>query len=149
MAGALLVQHEPASAAFVRHELARDLARYDLPSEAIDNAVLVVSELVGNAVRHTPSSTSGTLDVSWDVDDSGVRVCVGDPSNQPPRARVAQVHETAGRGLMIVEAMSDDWGVERGVHGKRIWAHVPALRPSTQRPEGTAEQLEGLGHSAG
>jgi anti-sigma regulatory factor (Ser/Thr protein kinase) len=128
MAGTLLVRHEPASAAFVRRQLACDLARYDLPPEVIDDAVLVVSELVGNAVRHAPASAAGTLDVSWDVDESGVRVCVGDPSDQPPRARVAREDETRGRGLMIVDAMSDDWGVERGVHGKRIWAHVPALR---------------------
>jgi len=128
MVGALLVRHEAASAGFVRHELACDLAHYNLSPEAIDDAVLVASELIGNAVRHTSASASGTLDVHWDVDASGVRVCVGDPSDQPPRARVAREDETEGRGLTIVAAVSDDWGVERDVHGKRVWAHVPALR---------------------
>lgn len=128
MAGALLVRHEPASAAFVRRQLASDLARHNFSPEAIDDAVLVASELVGNAVRHTRASASSTLDVSWDVDDSGVRVCVGDLSDQPPQARIARDKDTTGRGLMIVAAMSDDWGVERGVHGKRVWAHVPAQR---------------------
>ena len=95
MRGALMVRHEAASAAIVRRQLARDLASYDLPSEAIDDAVLVASELVGNAVRHTNPTESGTLDVSWDVGPSGVRVCVRDPSDDPPRVRSAAEHEPA------------------------------------------------------
>ncbi|MFN2517511.1 MAG: ATP-binding protein [Jatrophihabitantaceae bacterium] len=130
--GALLVPHEPGSAAFVRRQLACDLAYYDLPAEAIADAVLVASELVGNAVRHTSASESGTLDVRWDVDTSGVRVSVGDPSDEPPRPRPVTEHETEGRGLQIVDAMSDDWGVRQEVHGKTVWAHVPALRLDTQ-----------------
>lgn len=128
MAGALLVQHEAASAALVRHQLAHELVRYDLPSDAIDDAILVASELVGNAVRHSLRSAAGTLDVSWDVDASGVRVCVGDLSGEPPRARVASGQATTGRGLTIVDAVSDDWGVEYGPHSKRVWAHVPTRR---------------------
>lgn len=134
MPGGLLVRHEAASAALVRRRLACDLASYDLPAQAIDDAVLVASELVGNAVRHTSESQSGSLDVSWDIDASGVRVCVGDPGEQVPRARVAGEDETGGRGLAIVDAMSDDWGFERGAHGKRVWAHVPALRPGAATP---------------
>ncbi len=134
MGGAMSVQHIAASAALVRHQLACDLARYDLPSEAIDDAVLVASELVGNAVRHTRASESGTLDVSWDVDTSGVRVSVGDPSDTPPSPRAAAGHETEGRGLRIVDAMSDDWGVELAAHGKTVWAHVPIRRSDHATP---------------
>lgn len=126
--GALLVRHEAASAAIVRRQLARDLASYNLPADAIDDAVLVASELVGNAVRHTTASAAGTLDVTWDVDASGVRVCVGDPSEQQPQARTAGGSEPSGRGLRIVAAMADEWGVERDVHGKKVWAHVPTRR---------------------
>jgi anti-sigma regulatory factor (Ser/Thr protein kinase) len=128
MRGALMVRHEAASAAIVRRQLARDLASYDLPADAIDDAVLVASELVGNAVRHTTAAASDTLDISWDVDSSGVRVCVGDPSDQQPQLRIAGDDEPSGRGLKIVDAMSDDWGVERGARGKTVWAHVPLQR---------------------
>jgi anti-sigma regulatory factor (Ser/Thr protein kinase) len=130
MRGALLVRHEAASAAIVRRQLARDLASYDLPPNAIDNAVLVASELVGNAVRHTSATESATLDVSWDVDSSGVRVCVGDPGDEQPQLRTVGEDEPSGRGLKIVDAMSDDWGVERGDRGKTVWAHVPIQRSS-------------------
>jgi anti-sigma regulatory factor (Ser/Thr protein kinase) len=128
MRGALMVRHEAASAAIVRRQLARDLASYDLPADAIDDAVLVASELVGNAVRHTTAAASDTLDISWDVDSSGVRVCVGDPSDQQPELRIVGDDEPSGRGLKIVDAMSDDWGVERGARGKTVWAHVPLQR---------------------
>jgi serine/threonine-protein kinase RsbW len=128
MRGALMVRHEAASAAIVRQHIARDLASYDLPAAAIDDAVLVASELVGNAVRHTSASESNTLDVSWDVDPSGVRVCVGDPSDQRPEMRSATINEPSGRGLKIVDALADEWGVERGANGKVVWAHVPLQR---------------------
>jgi anti-sigma regulatory factor (Ser/Thr protein kinase) len=128
MRGALLVRHEAASTAIVRRHLARDLASYDLPADAIDDAVLVASELVGNAVRHTRATGSATLDVSWDVDSSGVRVCVGDPSDEQPHLRIVGDDEPKGRGLKIVAAMADEWGVERGARGKTVWAHVPLQR---------------------
>ena len=128
MVGAFLVRHDSASAAFVRRQLADDLTQYDLSSDVIDDVILVASELVGNAVRHTSVSRSGTLDVSWDVDATGVRVCVADPSSTKPRTRVASPGATSGRGLRIVDAVSDDWGVECAAHGKRVWAHVPARR---------------------
>ncbi|MEP7021487.1 MAG: ATP-binding protein [Pseudonocardiales bacterium] len=130
--GALLVRHEAASAAIVRRQLARDLATYDLPSDAIDDAVLVASELVGNAVRHTAASATGTLDVSWHVDASGVRLSVGDPSGERPQARTAGDDEPSGRGLKIVAAMADEWGVDHDADGKRVWAHVPTRRDTTQ-----------------
>jgi serine/threonine-protein kinase RsbW len=125
MRGALLVRHEAASAAVVRHQLGRDLALYDVPADAIEDALLVASELVGNAVRHTTASESATLDVSWDVDRWGVRVSVVDPSDEQPQVRVAGDDEPTGRGLRIIDATADEWGVEREAHGKKVWAHVP------------------------
>ena len=127
--GALLVRHEAASAAFVRRQLACDLGYYDLPEDAIDDVLLVASELLGNAVRHTAATPHGTIDVSWDVDASGVRVCVADASDEPPVVRAGGLDEPGGRGLQIVAAVSDEWGVERDEHGKRVWAHVPAPLP--------------------
>ncbi|MEP7179445.1 MAG: ATP-binding protein [Pseudonocardiales bacterium] len=133
MRGALMVRHEAGSAAIVRRLLARDLASYDLPAGAIDDAILVASELVGNAVRHTSAAESATVDVSWDVDPSGVRVCVGDTGSQQPELRIPGSDEPSGRGLTIVDAMSDEWGVEGSPRGKTVWAHVPMQRPSPVR----------------
>jgi two-component sensor histidine kinase len=131
MVGALLVRHDAASAALVRHQLARDLASYDLPTDTIENAILVASELVGNAIRHTSASDAGTLDVSWDVDEKGVLISVGDSSEVPPVARLGRADEPGGRGLRIVAAVTDDWGVEPAGRGKRVWAHVPTKQDAS------------------
>lgn len=123
--GALLVRHEPASAALVRHQIVDDLARQRVASDSIDEVALVATELVGNAVRHVRPSASGTLDVSWDIDDSGVTLRVYDPSEEAPMPRQASADEASGRGLTIVAAVSDEWGYHRCRSGKEVWARVP------------------------
>lgn len=123
--GAIQVRHEPSSAALVRRRISADLARYGIDAESIDEVVLVASELVGNAVRHT---ATGPLDVSWDLDHGGVTVCVTDPSPTLPVLRTPLDTEPGGRGLTIVAAVSDDWGAYTLSSGKRVWAHVPVRR---------------------
>ncbi|MGI8762103.1 MAG: ATP-binding protein [Jatrophihabitantaceae bacterium] len=120
----LSVRHEPSSAALVRHELAADLARHRLDADTIDEVVLVASELVGNAIRHTPAAPPHPLDVSWEVEADGVTVRVADSSEQYPTPRLATPDAPSGRGLAIVAAMSDSWGVDPADGGKRVWAHV-------------------------
>ena len=51
--GALQVRHEPASAALVRRHIRTDLEAHGLSSHSTDMVLLVATELVGNAVRHT------------------------------------------------------------------------------------------------
>jgi anti-sigma regulatory factor (Ser/Thr protein kinase) len=121
----MLVRHEPSSAALVRHRLANDLARHGIDRESIDEVVLVASELVGNAVRHTPPGQLDALEVTWTVDDEGVLVAVIDPSFVIPRLRTPRDTEPGGRGLTIVAGVADDWGVRRLDSGKQVWAHVP------------------------
>jgi serine/threonine-protein kinase RsbW len=124
--GALLVRHEPASAALVRHELVEDLERQNIAADSIDEVALVASELVGNAVRHAPpSSPDGTIDVRWDVDDSRVTLRVRDPSDVKPKPRQPRVDEAGGRGLTIVAAMAEDWGYRPVDSGKKVWARIP------------------------
>ncbi len=61
------------------------------PRESVDEVVLVASELVGNAVRHTVAKDDLGLDVDWTIEAQGVTVRVCDPSPVPPsRARRAQ-----------------------------------------------------------
>lgn len=120
----LAVRHEPTSAALVRHEIAADLARCAIGQTSIDEVVLVASELVGNAIRHTDASQA-PLQISWDVDGDGVMVRVADPSDTLPTPLRAGPRACSGRGLAIVEAMSDRWGVDPAAGGKRVWAHVP------------------------
>ena len=119
------VLHDSASAALVRHQLQQELTRAGLTAATIDEVLLVATELVGNAVRHTVHRPDNLLEVSWTLDDAGVTVAVADPSPVPPRPRTPTPEEPAGRGLRIVDALCDGWGVDATRDGKRVWGHVP------------------------
>ena len=123
--GAMLVRHEPASAAAVRRELALDLELLDVPSAAVDNVMLVASELVGNAVRHgVHAGDDATWTVEWTVLGDELLISVDDPSHDVPVLRHPAPDAPSGRGLAIVAALSSEWGVEQLSLGKRVWARV-------------------------
>lgn len=78
-----------------------------------DDARLVISELVGNAVRHARPLSDGTMRVSWNQTDSGIDIAVTDGGALTTPERVdAGVSDLAGRGLAIVESLACRWWVE-------------------------------------
>jgi anti-sigma regulatory factor (Ser/Thr protein kinase) len=85
----------------------------------VDAAALLVSELVTNAVIHA----SSPIDVS--VGHEGIhatlRIEVRDQSLRPVQVRGFDPEAVGGRGLALVEAISDRWGVENDDAGKRVW----------------------------
>jgi anti-sigma regulatory factor (Ser/Thr protein kinase) len=123
--GVLAVNHDPASAAIVRRSIFADLTARSVPAEAIDDVVLVASELIGNAVLHTSACVDDALDVTWDLEPDAVVVGVRDASETLPELRATNPTETGGRGLTIVAALALDWGVRRNDGGKQVWARVP------------------------
>ncbi len=125
MMGAMLVRHEPASAAAVRHQLAVDLDQHGVASDSVEDVVLVASELVGNAVRHgSVPDDDAAWNVEWTVQPHAVVISVDDPSDAMPVVRHPAPDAPSGRGLAIVSALSHDWGVQRLPQGKRVWASV-------------------------
>ena len=126
--GVLAVRHEPASAALVRQAIAADLMGQCVTRAAVDDVILVASELVGNAVVHAASSAEDPLDVLWDLEDGTVLVQVADASSAAPAPRALTTTETSGRGLAIVAALADDWGVRPTPTGKQVWARIPVSR---------------------
>lgn len=100
------------------------LRRWGHDGSAVDDARLLVSELVTNAVIHTRSPFS----VSLESQPSRLRLAVHDESSAVPRSG-GQKLETArgGRGLQIVAALADDWGVMTTPAGKTVWAELSAL----------------------
>lgn len=126
--GLLAINHDPASAAFVRRSIADDLAQRSIAPECIDDVVLVASELVGNAIVHAPAPVDNALDVRWDLEADAVTVCVLDGSPELPHRVARAATESGGRGLSIVAAISLDWGVRRTDVGKQVWARVPVAR---------------------
>ncbi|MET9949923.1 ATP-binding protein [Streptomyces sp. NPDC006339] len=91
---------------------------------AEDDAVMVVSELVTNAVRHAGGACS--LDLSWRPD--GIDIDVSDDSPEPPRPRDPAFLGEGGYGWGIVTRLTRDLTVRGGAHGKTIHAHIDPPR---------------------
>ncbi|MBO3749384.1 ATP-binding protein [Streptosporangiaceae bacterium NEAU-GS5] len=101
---------------------ARELVRRELPawgrSDLVDDCLLIVSELVTNAVRHGGSAIALRLFADGDA----VRGEVYDPGDGVPRPRDPDHDSTDGRGLHIVDALTDAWGVIHSPRGgKSVW----------------------------
>ena len=111
-------------AASAARNLVRDvLLSWDL-EQLSDCAVLVVTELVSNAVRHAKGDALRVTVVRHSHQQ--VRVCVIDKDRTRPRFRPGSLDEESGRGLLLVEAMSSVWGVDVLAGGKRVWAVLEA-----------------------
>ncbi|MGQ4486488.1 ATP-binding protein [Streptomyces sp. SAS_281] len=97
-----------------------------------DEAALLVSELATNALIH--GSLRGRLfRVHLTVTGTALRIEVSDPRGERlPRIREADQDECYGRGLVIVDAVADRWGVEPRTVGKTVFAEL-ALR-TTEAP---------------
>ena len=113
-----------------------------LDAPLAESLVLLVSELVTNAVVHTgcPAVLRLVFPVGPDADRHPVRVEVADASDQPPQPRPQQSEDTSGRGLELVECLSDRWGWYPDGSGKRVWCEIePASGTSDERtPDETA-----------
>lgn len=87
-----------------------------------DDIRLCVSELATNAVLHGTDPGRGFL-VRLDADDEVVRLEVHDSRRQHPHPRHPGDTDTTGRGLLLVTALADGWGVEdRTPFGKIVWS---------------------------
>ncbi|MFJ2110369.1 MULTISPECIES: ATP-binding protein [unclassified Streptomyces] len=108
-----------------RAELRKALAAWGL-SALEDSAVLVVSELVTNAVRHAHVPPGREVETRFlAVPGGGVRIEVHDACAVRPEAREADAGACDGRGLVIVAALAESWGVaDRTGVGKVVWAVV-------------------------
>lgn len=103
----------------------------DLPPATVQDTLLMVSELVTNAVRHG----SPDIVLSLAVLSDRVRIAVQDRGEALPVVSARpSADRPAGRGLLIVAATASDWGVvrEEGQQGKTVWAELPlAAEPPT------------------
>ena len=85
----------------------------------------MVSELIGNAVRHAQPLADGTVQVAWAAGPRGIDIAVTDGGARTTPERVdAGVSDVSGRGLSIVESLSTRWWVETS----RTRTTVHALR---------------------
>jgi anti-sigma regulatory factor (Ser/Thr protein kinase) len=104
----------------------------------------VVSELVANVVRH--AHTASTLELELGGGGTSLRVALADGSCSAPRLRHAHFTSEDGRGMGILAALSDRWGVELHSGGKRVWWEIDLRRadedydgpPTARRENATA-----------
>ncbi|CAM5689807.1 non-specific serine/threonine protein kinase OS=Streptomyces tendae OX=1932 GN=GUR47_27010 PE=3 SV=1 [Streptomyces tendae] len=111
---------------WARSRLAGSGIRADEP--LAETLVLLVSELVTNAVVHTGRSAVLRLvlpgPVTEETKEAVVRLEVEDTSDRAPVPRCAGGEATGGRGLALVDGLADRWGWSREGTGKRIWCEL-------------------------
>jgi anti-sigma regulatory factor (Ser/Thr protein kinase) len=88
-----------------------------------ETAVLLVSELVTNAVRH--ARTGGTAVVlRLETAGSWLRIEVHDADPRMPQPRTPDPLDESGFGFVLLEALADRWGVREATIGKAVWAEL-------------------------
>ncbi|MGP3952966.1 ATP-binding protein [Streptomyces sp. 7N604] len=87
-----------------------------------DEVLLCVSELATNALLHgVPPGRGFRLFLSLDGDGGPLRVEVHDSGGGHPRIPETGERDESGRGLLLVEALADKWGVGERAPGKIVW----------------------------
>jgi anti-sigma regulatory factor (Ser/Thr protein kinase) len=86
-------------------------------SAVVEDAVLLVSELVSNSVLHG----GPPVVVAVDCDENALQVRVRDGSRDLPAPHDAAPGDENGRGLALVAEMSAEWGVDTEADGKHVW----------------------------
>ncbi|WP_324607604.1 ATP-binding protein [Streptomyces sp. NRRL WC-3742] len=127
------VPAEQASVPLTRHAVRDRLLAQGMTGvryqELVDDLLLIVSELVGNAVTHAAEMTP-QVTTELSVRRGWVRVSVEDGDPHHPKAQESDTGRTGGRGLLLVKSVTLQAGgvcdVERtGEGGKVIWASLP------------------------
>jgi anti-sigma regulatory factor (Ser/Thr protein kinase) len=91
------------------------------PCEIVEVAELMTSELATNCLRHARSEFEMTIHLSREE----VRVELSDRGEGQPVLRSPAPSERSGRGLRIVQELSEDWGVSPSPRGKTVWFTLP------------------------
>jgi anti-sigma regulatory factor (Ser/Thr protein kinase) len=112
-----VVPNRPDSTPAARAFLMRLLSGWGLEEDVINDASLLTTELVSNAVRHG----DGAVRLRVEVESGVVEVRVHDDGVQPPSVNHADPSSLGGRGLWIVEAVADQWGSDNDDPGKSVW----------------------------
>jgi anti-sigma regulatory factor (Ser/Thr protein kinase) len=129
----------PQAAGVARRALRQALTSWHLDHLA-DTALLLVSELVGNAIRHAHPAESG-LELLLVTDGSLLRIEVRDPDRRKPTVRHPGGLDDSGFGLVLVQTLADEWGVRQLATGKAVWIELHTLQHAEHRtsdPTGTS-----------
>ncbi|WP_405755983.1 ATP-binding protein [Streptomyces sp. NBC_01411] len=132
----MAVPHGPAGVGEARHRMRDQLRRTGVSDSVVDDAVLILSELLSNACRHgrplgRTEIGDGDVRAAWRVDKAGrltVEVTDGGGPTRPVPA-TPSVTARGGRGLNIISALAQEWGVRDDASGEvTVWVLVTEAR---------------------
>ena len=113
----------PASVSVARQRLKTWMCENGGTGEAVEDARVIISELVANSIRHASPLSDGQIHVSWVLEPRGIDLSVTDGgSSTRPRKVNAPSSALAGRGMAIVETLAQEWWSERT--GSRTTVHA-------------------------
>ena len=112
------------------------LAAWNLDGDAADDAALLLSELVTNAVRHARGRSLRVV-INRPADNLIYLAVTDRAPGQPPRMRTPATDEVTGRGLHLIEEYAVRWdydllGSATAPRAKRVWAEMEVPRDDTQ-----------------
>jgi anti-sigma regulatory factor (Ser/Thr protein kinase) len=133
------IGHDRGNVGAARHAVADELRAQGVGAAALEDTVLVVSELVSNSIRHAQPLPSGDICVRWSLDPEHVHVEIVDGGGETrPQAGAVTSSAMGGRGLDIVRSIASRWGVDEGDSTVTVWADLPRTGPA----EGSAPRAE-------
>ncbi|RAY14920.1 ATP-binding protein [Actinomadura craniellae] len=124
-----MLPHAPSSVSIARKRLSTELRGCGVFDSVIDDAAVIVSELLSNALRHARPLPSGQLRVTWSCNRETLELAVSDGGamTEPRRNRPA-LSSLGGRGLGIVETLAECWGVRHEDGATTVWAVLRTYR---------------------
>ncbi|MFH8435198.1 ATP-binding protein [Streptomyces sp. NPDC018007] len=134
----MAIPHGPAGVGQARHRMREQLRCNGVSDAVVDDAVLILSELLSNACRHGrplgrhADVGDGDIRAAWRVDPAGALTVEVTDGGGPTRPVPATPSVTArgGRGLNIISALAQEWGVRDDAPGEvTVWALVASEKP--------------------
>jgi PAS domain S-box-containing protein len=116
---------DPKAAPIARAAARRQLEHWSVGEETAFTTELIVSELVGNAVRY--GAPPLRLRLIW---ERKLTIEVSDAAASAPHVKHARTIDETGRGLFIIASLADQWGTRYEAQGKTVWAEQPTAMAS-------------------
>ncbi|WP_234327387.1 ATP-binding protein [Streptomyces sp. NRRL WC-3742] len=151
----------PNAVGWARRHTTDLLRRWQVPSDTIDTANLIVSELVTNAIRHThaddevspysPLSPVKAITLALWLERGRLVIFVQDNDRRPPVVKEVGEDAESGRGVFLVDALSEKWGYyyPPGAAGKVVWSEllIAGRDPRFRNDDGRGRSADNQGNA--
>lgn len=119
----LRVPFAASSVAVARRQLKAWMTELGCSRDAVEDGRVVISELVGNSIRHAVPLPDGSLVIAWRAEPRGVVLSVTDGGSPTRPHKVnAPASALAGRGMAIVETLAQRWWTDHTRSGSTVYA---------------------------